>query len=189
MRHRNGNRPGEKRAGSVSMRYAIRSSGLHSKAGFTLLEVLVALLVLSIGLIGVAGLQLLGVSNSRDAYFRTQAATLSYDITDRMRANLSGVENDEYDKATGALTADCRTTTGCTDAELADDDVALWKQAVSRLPAGEGIVCIDSTADDGTGVSAAACDGTGSQYVVKIWWDADRNPLNDKDRLVMVFVP
>ena len=157
--------------------------------GFTLLEVLVSLLVLSIGLIGVAGLQLLGVSNSRDAYFRTQAVMLSYDIADRMRANQDAVDSATYSGNTGTLNSNCRSTTGCTPAQMAGDDVALWKQALAGLPGGEGVVCIDSTFDDGAGEGSPACDGTGNQYVVKVWWDDDRNAATAKERLVTVFVP
>jgi type IV pilus assembly protein PilV len=157
--------------------------------GFTLLEVLVSLLVLSIGLIGVAGLQLLGVSNSRDAYFRTQAVMLSYDISDRMRANQDAVDSGTYSGSTGTLNGNCRSTTGCTPDEMAGDDVALWKQALASLPGGEGVVCIDSTFDDGAGEGSPACDGSGNQYVVKVWWDDDRNASTAKERLVTVFVP
>lgn len=162
---------------------------LSTARGFSLLEVLVALLVFSIGLMGVAGLQLLGVSHSRDAYFRTQALTLSYDIADRMRANLDAVDSGDYDGISGTLNTSCRSTSGCTSAQMAADDVALWKQLLAGLPSAEGIVCIDKTFKDGTGSAAAACDGTGNQYVVKVWWDDDLNPTTDKARLITVFVP
>jgi len=161
----------------------------HRGRGFTLLEVLVSLLVLSIGLIGVAGLQLLGVSNSRDAYFRTQAVMLSYDISDRMRANQDAVDSATYSGHAGTLNSSCRSTTGCTSAQMAGDDVALWKQALASLPGGEGVVCIDSSFDDGTGEGSPACDGSGNQYVVKVWWDDDRDASTAKVRLVTVFVP
>jgi type IV pilus assembly protein PilV len=167
----------------------LRGQG-RGAAGFTLLEVLVALLVLSIGLIGVAGLQLLGVSNSRDAYFRTQAVVLSYDIADRMRANQDGVDNGRYDGNTNdTAKTNCRNTTGCSVNDMADDDIALWRAALASLPAGEGIVCIDSSPNDGTGVASAQCDGAGNQYVVKVWWDNDRNAATPKALLSTVFVP
>ncbi len=55
--------------------------------GFTLAEVLVALLVLSIGLLGAAGLQLASLRSSQDAYLRSQASILALDMIERMRAN------------------------------------------------------------------------------------------------------
>ncbi len=55
--------------------------------GFTLLEILVAVLVLSIGLLGIAGLQVTGLRFNHSAYARTQATLLAYELADRMRAN------------------------------------------------------------------------------------------------------
>ena len=161
-----------------------------SIGGFTLLEVLVALVVLSIGLLGLAGLQLTSVTNTRDAYYRSQALMLSYDIADRMRANWTQIGDYDGNTNTTPVSA-CRTTGGCVNAsDMADDDLALWRQAVAALPGGEGIVCIDSTPNDGTSVSSAACSGgTGNQYVVKIWWNNDRDATNANERLTTVFVP
>lgn len=162
----------------------------RSVGGFTLLEVLVALIVLSIGLLGLAGLQLTTVTNTRDAYHRTQAIMLSYDIADRMRANLDAVGDGDYDaNTTTTMVSDCRSTAGCSTTEMANDDLALWRQAVAALPAGEGIVCIDSSPNDGTSVAAAACDATGTQYAVKVWWNNDRDAGNANERLTTVFVP
>ena len=59
----------------------------HRNQGFTLVEALIALLVLSIGLLGVAALQLIALQNNNNAMFRSQATYLAYDIADRMRAN------------------------------------------------------------------------------------------------------
>ena len=59
----------------------------RSKLGFTLMEVLVALAVLSIGLLGMAGMQLFSLSSNRDAYIRTQATYFAYDLIDKIRAN------------------------------------------------------------------------------------------------------
>ena len=55
--------------------------------GFSLIEVLIALLVLAIGLLGLAALQAQGLRFNHDAYVRTQATHIAYDIVDRMRAN------------------------------------------------------------------------------------------------------
>src|SRR5690606_3260878 len=61
--------------------------------GFSLIEVLVALLVLSVGLLGLAMLQIEGLKHNTDAYYRTQATVLAYDIIDRMRANSDAAKN------------------------------------------------------------------------------------------------
>lgn len=159
-------------------------------AGFTLLEVLVAVVVLSIGLLGLASLQVNGLRFSHSAYLRSQATALAYELADRMRANTPGLAS--YNTPTTApllaLVPACRTfsTNGCTPAQMAQNDVAEWQRALANdpanglnglLPNGRGVVCRDTTnppatADDGT-PAAPACDG-GPTWVIKIWWDDNR---------------
>jgi type IV pilus assembly protein PilV len=45
----------------------------------------------------------------------------------------------------------------------------------ANLPMGEGFVCIDSTPNDGDGVGNPQCDGAGTQFSVKVWWDDNRD--------------
>ena len=69
----------------------MNSLGAHlAMEGFSLIEVLVALFVLSIGLLGLAALQTTGLRFSHQSYERTQATLQAYDIIDRMRTNKSG---------------------------------------------------------------------------------------------------
>lgn len=165
---------------------------LAHQTGFTLLEVLVAFLILSIGLIGLAGLQVSGIKVGRDAYFESQAQILASNISDRMRANLDGVTDGDYNAGSASTTANCRTTTGCSTSNLASDDLALWQAAVStRLPSGEGVVCIDSSPEDGTGSATAnnSCDDSGDIYAIKIWWEDDQDPTTSPARKVVTFKP
>src|SRR4030065_2717121 len=74
----------------------------HSMRGFTLLEVLVAIVVMSIGLLGLAGLMASSLKNSHSAYQRTQATWLAYDALDRMRANRQVALAGGYHLALGA---------------------------------------------------------------------------------------
>lgn len=158
--------------------------------GFTLLETLAALLILSIGLLGLASLQLTNVKNSRDAYYRTQANILAQDIAERMRANREGIEENAYHATDGAQNANCRQLTGCTWSQLAADDVYLWHTSVeSVLPSGEARVCKDSSPNDGTNASSAECDNNGDNYAAKIWWDDDRNPTTPLQRFSLPFSP
>ena len=69
------------------------------QGGMTLIEILVSLLILAIGMLGMAGLQTVSLRNTQSAYQRTQAAILSNDIVERVRANLQGVEDGSYDNA------------------------------------------------------------------------------------------
>ncbi len=176
-----------------------------AEKGVTLVEVLVAVLVLSIGLLGLAQLQMTSLRQSQSALLRSQATLLAYDITDRMRANPGGVTAGYYNQPTvsgGAADNDCGfvDATGtsvnsnpstCTPQQLAQNDLLEWRNTLGRtLPTGQGTVCLDSTPEDGT-PSAPACDNLGTVYVVKVWWvdgyDESGQPVTQ--RFVTPFMP
>lgn len=108
--------------------------------GFSLIEVLVALLVLSIGLLGLAALQTTSLQYNSESYFRTQATFLAYDIIDRMRANNAAVaDGGIYDVADSTAVStllanyeSCKTgscdcdTSSCTSNNLATYDLGKW---------------------------------------------------------------
>lgn len=171
--------------------------GLHHRhgtrrkhSGFTMIEVLIALIVLSVGLLGLAGLQSAGLRFNQSAAMRSQATQLAYDMADRMRSNVVASDAGDYLGAAG-LTASCHTTTGCTPAEMAADDLAQWNQAIQRyLPGGAGLICRDATPNDGTGPGAPACDGNAtSPLSIKLWWDDDRDGNLDQVPFAMAFEP
>jgi type IV pilus assembly protein PilV len=76
-----------------------QSSNSRASRGFTLVETLVALVVLSIGLLGVAALQLTSLRSNHGSAMRSQATFLAYDIVDRMRANRDAAVAGDYDIA------------------------------------------------------------------------------------------
>lgn len=144
-------------------------------AGTSLIEVLVSLLILSGGLLGIAGVNAVSLRANQSAYYRTQSTTLTLDMIERMRANKTGVDQGDYDDVAGAATASCFTTVSCTPAQMAAQDVLTWTNEVAAaLPGGTGVVCLDSTGNDGT-AAAQACDGLGEVYAIKIWWDDNRD--------------
>ena len=148
----------------------------HSQSGFTLIEVLVSVLILSIGLVGVAALQGVSLKNTQSAFMRSQATALAYDVADRMRANVISARTGMYDPTKAAAVSACKSTTGCTPQDMAKHDLAEWKAAITNyLPMGEGYVCIDSTPNDGISAASPACDDSGTQFAVKIWWDDNRD--------------
>lgn len=111
-----------------------------SSSGFGLVEVLIALVVLSIGMLGIATMFVSNLSNSRGALLRTQAIALVSDMSDRIRANASG--RDAYDTARyggapgeHACAPDDVAGSGvnCSSAQLAEDDLARWRNAVQLL--------------------------------------------------------
>jgi type IV pilus assembly protein PilV len=156
--------------------------------GSSLIEVLIALLVLSFGMMGMAGVQSVSLRGNQAAYFRTQATSLSMDIAERMRANLTGVRAAAYNNVAGAATASCFTIVSCTSAQMAAQDINDWGAQVNALlPGGTAVVCLDSGGDDGT-AAAFACDNIGAIYAIKIWWDDNRDGVAS-ERYVTTFQP
>lgn len=100
-------------------------SALRRQQGVTLVEVLVTVVVLSIGLLGVAMLQLNSLNANHSAYMRSQAVNLAYDITDRMRANRQAALQGEYDHALGATTP--------TGTAVAQQDLSAWLTELAAL--------------------------------------------------------
>ncbi|WP_248281898.1 type IV pilus modification protein PilV [Parazoarcus communis] len=106
--------------------------------GFSLLEVLIAIVVLSIGLLGLAGMMASTMRNNHSAYHRTQATWLAYDVIDRVRVNrqVALAPNNNYNVAIGAATA----STG-----IAATDINDWKTRLAEaLPEGDGSVAVNA---------------------------------------------
>jgi type IV pilus assembly protein PilV len=108
----------------------------HGQRGFGLVESLVALVVVSVGMIGIAVLYGQGLSASRTALNRTQAVNLAADMADRIRANRrAGASYGGAGEDNDCDAGDCAT------AELAAHDVWEWEtQIEALLPAGVGTV-------------------------------------------------
>ena len=103
--------------------------------GMTLVEVLVTLVLISVGLLGVAALQLTSLKNNQESYVRSQAAMLAADILDRMRSNQTGFNAGNYDMAADASGFD----QGRCGGTVAADDIAAWQAAINRLlPGSDG---------------------------------------------------
>lgn len=120
-----------------------KTSRVKSHSGFTLLEVLIALLIFSIGLLGLAGLESQSLRFNHSAYLRTQASYMAYDILDRMRANRATALNNQYNASISSSGTDhsCdQAATTCTTSEMAQHDIYEWKQLLSQLPNGKGSV-------------------------------------------------
>lgn len=106
--------------------------------GFTLLEVLIAVLVMAIGLLGLAALQASTVQFNRSAHFRSQATSLGYEIADRMRANRDAALGGAYDVDYADPPPACAAAGGDT---VAERDVAAWHMAIAcALPQGNGSI-------------------------------------------------
>lgn len=116
--------------------------------GITMVESLVALVVLSVGMLGIAGLYISSLKAERSALVRTQAVALATDLSDRIRANRDGLGN--YATA-GYGTKGPQINTACVGGDctpdaLAQDDLGRWRDSIKRLMPGNsvGSVTFDS---------------------------------------------
>ena len=112
----------------------IRLLRFQRQRGFTLLESLISLVVLSIGMLGIAALYVEGLRAGRTAVYRTTAVNLAADLMDRIRANRGAT----VAYAGGAALNNCvNQANDCTPAEMAQHDLQLWENEIGqRLPPG-----------------------------------------------------
>jgi type IV pilus assembly protein PilV len=150
--------------------------------GVSLIEVLVAMLIVSLGVLAMAGLLATASRYGRTSEFRAVATLLANDMADRIRANKAALD----DTKGGALTnydmtgdysswadepgdaAACVTPTECTPSEIAAQDRAAWGQSVyAGLPGGAGFVAVSEAMPGG----AAGRNFTADIWVA--WLDPD----------------
>jgi type IV pilus modification protein PilV len=111
----------------------------NTQTGFGLVESLVALVVVSVGMIGIAALYGQGLGAGRTALFRTQAVNLAADMADRIRVNRLG--GPSYGGAAADNNCDPGGNTNCSAAEMAAHDLFVWQAAVAaQMPNGVGTV-------------------------------------------------
>ena len=111
------------------------------QSGFSLIESMVALVVVSVGMIGIAALYGQGLGASRTALSRTQAVNLAADMADRIRSNRQGGAS--YDTMGAVANNNCDPGGGvnCTPAQMAAHDLWVWtNQVAQQLPNGVGFV-------------------------------------------------
>lgn len=141
--------------------------------GFTLIEVLIALLILAIGLLGMASLLMTSLSSSNSAYQRSQASMLAYDIAERLRLNraLSTSTNSYAFSASSAVPSspDCKSN-GCTAAQVASQDLREWQENFRDVN-GVGLDGADYRPALAGATGVIARDG--SRYLITITWEED----------------
>ncbi len=172
------------------------------QSGFSLIEVLVALVIFSVGILGLAGMQFTALRGNHDAYVSSVVTLQLMDAADRIRANPEGVKNGAYDALNEDASDPGCIESGCSPADLAAYDYWVWNTGdeeqpgtgnAQQLPQGEGVICLDTTPDDGESREISGCDGAlldGNRvFAVKIWWDDDGDPATDMRRKVMRVSP
>jgi len=115
----------------------------HAQTGFSLIEAMVSLIVVSVGMIGIASLYGQGLSAGRTALYRTQAVNLAADMADRIRDNRLGAA--DYNGM--AINNSCDPPGGvkCTPQQMAQHDLFVWTNLVAQLPNGAGTVAYIAT--------------------------------------------
>lgn len=153
---------------------------MKKHSGFTLIEVMVAVIVLALGLLGLAALQARSLSNNLSAYNRSQATQLAYDISDKMRSNITGIANyvtpspSTCPNNTNPCTSCTSAVLTCTTAQLAQKDLFEWYSNI-RAILGNG--------------SAGNISVAGGVYTVTVSWDDDRDPITAQLSFSMSFKP
>ncbi|ART54548.1 type IV pilus modification protein PilV [Acidovorax carolinensis] len=165
------------------------SPPLDVHRGFSLVEVLVAIVVLSFGLLGMVGMQAFALQSNREARLQGQAAVLARELAEMMRGNkvvgadpstannfylgtftvgnLSMGANAAYCSGVNAINA-CASPPETAKAEMTD-----WLNRVNtELPSARVTICFDGAPYDSNGMPQWACTATGADEiaVIKIGW-------------------
>ena len=137
----------------------------HRSRGFTLLEVLVAVVIVSLGMFGVAALLVTVHKADTSSYIQQQAVQTAYDMLDRMRANLQGAQAGYYSgtyTGTPATLPACQGSGNvCTAQQMATFDTSQWTSSLDELPSGSGTIA-----------STVAANGNIDVTVSVSWSDA-----------------
>ncbi|WP_131780978.1 type IV pilus modification protein PilV [Legionella gresilensis] len=124
--------------------------------GFSLLEVLISLIILAVGLLGVAALQTRAVRDNHSALLRSTAINQINNMIDRMQSNYAGVNVGAYNNVSGIGTL--ATCTTCSSAQIAQRDIHQWNTTNAQLlPSGQGTVTRN-----------------GQRFTITLFWDNDR---------------
>jgi type IV pilus assembly protein PilV len=166
----------------TTARYHTIQARPSCERGFSLLEVLIALLVLSVGLLGIAGLQTFSLQFNHQSYERTQATLLISDMAERITANPLGGRAGGYDGILSAAMASSYSGYGgcpsncATTSDLATYDLFMWKSALENpkvLAQGTGSI---------TRVPDAA-DADALIYDISVQWVENNLPMSQTMRV------
>nr|CAA6828974.1 MAG: Type IV pilus modification protein PilV [uncultured Thiotrichaceae bacterium] len=162
----------------------MKTLSLHRQSGLNLVEILVAALILSVGLLSLAGLQVASLKSTQGATHKQQASFMIHELFERMRSNRAGALAGAYNtgddgiaiNCSYAVGTDCGDATACSTAQLAEYDlhsVQCGSNAIGSVSSGTGVQVIDGEFE----VECAAA-GCTTGVVVSFSW-AER--LSDKD--------
>ena len=154
-------------------------------SGFSLLEVLIASTVFSLGLAGSAALLLTSIIGSAQARRQGIASMAAASLAEQIRLN--PVALDHYLNPPEYVSRICSGDNQCTPEQQADFDYRLWQlELADSIPNARGLVCRDATPRDGV-EGNGQCDGTGP-LVIKIFWNdlnSDADDGENQQRLTL----
>lgn len=185
------------------------ASSKRTARGFSLLEVLISIVVLSIGLLGAVGMLMAAVRSTSESGSFTAAVNLVRDLSETARINKNVAARNQAGnpyvvdwKSGGALpgastyAACIGSVAVCTPADLAAWDMRNWLTQVSTtLPEARAIVCFDDNPPGADGHHDWPCSQAGRNLVVKLGWtprlptDAEKDLTQRPPRVVMQLVP
>lgn len=152
----------------------LRPTPVQHQRGITLIESLVAIVVMALGILGVLGVQMRTLSDTQTGVRRAQAIRLIEDLSERMKVNPNGLNNlASYVSAFSDKPTPGSCASGCTAAQQASYDLALWKQTVANsLPLGQANIFIPPAE---SGLAA----GLGRQLGVMVAWRENEREITD----------
>ena len=154
----------------------------QQQRGFTLIEVMVALIVLVLGVLGAAAMTLTALRDNKQSGLRSQASAYAYEVSDlmRMAGSAPGQEAIFTSGTAPASVATCWST-GCSLADMAKNKYYEWRTKLTgTMPNADAKICRDVANLTSNAAGYASCDGLGtSPLVVKIRWDEKSNNARD----------
>jgi type IV pilus assembly protein PilV len=163
-----------------------------SYQGFTLIEVLISVLIMSVGILGAAGLQLRGLDANRDAFYRTTATLVASDIMNRIEVNptITYAVDDTKTPADFSSVSSC-STADCNPAAMAQHDIAHWLCSINSSNAGtEYAICGDLSAQGSLPNGKGSIAKTGDEYAIRVEWsDIKSNPAQPSSVVMYMVVP
>jgi type IV pilus assembly protein PilV len=154
------------------------SLGYRHHLGVSLIEVLVSMLIVSVGVLGVTGMQLVSLHQNQSAMLRTEALMLGNDIIDRMHANPAMDYSPIVFASTLPNAVNC-TTNVCSPTQMADYDIAVWKCSINSTldPATKTShrVCVDLDVVGSLPDGEASISKAGTVYHITVQWLDDRS--------------
>ncbi len=167
---------------------------LTRQKGFSLIEVLVAAVIMSVGVLGVAGMQVASLQQNRTALLRSEAQQFAWDLADRMLVNPTAAYGSVDFSDAPSYSTDCASS-NCSMAQMAEYDIAQWKCSISAvdssgteytacnddnldiaggLPGGQGqIEIVGSTSSDGNVCTLSGSQAAGYYCIVVRWLNTD----------------